>query len=198
MEESIFVQNNDLWKLQFSWLLSIWSQLLVCSWNSWNSLHSWSKLLLFLSLFHSIPSFVQSFQSNELPSPDFIAQYLSFLGLPKNVLDEIIAHAYQTAKKYEEIPWFRKSDPPSLGSVHSASPPLSPPIKDSQRTVTPNPFGPVQSNIQSSFCSSYHSNGGDWDVLRSAIDGVVDDTQIRNNFVKSFRLFSDSLPFKRD
>jgi hypothetical protein len=139
-------------------------------------------------------------ESDELPDPAFIAQYLSFLGLPKQALEDIINHAYHTATLFTELKWYmaaRKSSSSELqsfGSTRSASSSNSPTkdlpkadqqppqpfqvLQDQQQQATSpassNPITiPKPTTISDAFCSSVASNGGnEWNSLCSAINGL--------------------------
>uniref|UniRef100_A0AC35GE50 C3H1-type domain-containing protein n=1 Tax=Panagrolaimus sp. PS1159 TaxID=55785 RepID=A0AC35GE50_9BILA len=97
--------------------------------------------------------------SNELPDADFITQYLSFLGLPSQTLEQIIQNAYYVANLLtsSESPWFSlsKSSFPDLPSINSAS--------NSQNSDIPSEpinIPIISKSKRDKFYSSYISNGG--------------------------------------
>uniref|UniRef100_A0A914Z622 C3H1-type domain-containing protein n=1 Tax=Panagrolaimus superbus TaxID=310955 RepID=A0A914Z622_9BILA len=157
-------------------------------------------------------------ETEELPDPIFISQYLSFLGLPKQTLEQIIQYAYTVANLFSSTDnpqWFTSSkksaatnDLPSFDSISSLSGPLSPNKKNIEKinndksdlplidSTKPINIIPKQPNNEK-FLSSLTSNGG-WGEIESALNDIVDENSgINENFddkfcANSYRLFGDS------
>uniref|UniRef100_A0A914Z4T7 C3H1-type domain-containing protein n=1 Tax=Panagrolaimus superbus TaxID=310955 RepID=A0A914Z4T7_9BILA len=156
-------------------------------------------------------------ESEELPEPTYIKQYLSFLGLPSNTLDQIIQRAYFVASLFTSEAGSKKSSSTesSMIPTRSTSPSLHSPIESHcQRSFSaavapppaPTTFSdsmnpPTQqcSSIDSNnkFLSSLASNGG-WGDIESAINGAVNDKEEDESpFGKGYHLFGNSFNLQK-
>lgn len=118
-----------------------------------------------------------SFQSDDLPTPEFMTQYLSFLGLPQPVLTNIIKDAYTVAAAYKERQW-SSSTSSSDGPLH---------LRDFNIGST--------TRRPSVFNSSLASNGS-WEHIRTMVPGTVEEPPTSSKFENSFHLFGDNYPLK--
>uniref|UniRef100_A0AC35FI51 C3H1-type domain-containing protein n=1 Tax=Panagrolaimus sp. PS1159 TaxID=55785 RepID=A0AC35FI51_9BILA len=124
-------------------------------------------------------------ESDELPDPEFIIQYLSFLGLPNQYLQQIIHEAYQIASFHQSIsnsPTSSKQSAPSHTSTTSLSLTNSP-INNVLPTVT-DPIASTPKSKPDKFYSSIASNGG-WADIESALSDIIGN----NLFGKSYEYF---------
>jgi hypothetical protein len=76
-------------------------------------------------------------ESDELPDAGLITQYLSFLGLPSQILDQIIQHAYCVANLHASVESTLKKSSTDLPPIGSASSSNSP-INTSPSSTTPS------------------------------------------------------------
>lgn len=132
--------------------------------------------------------------TEELPTPEFMTQYLSFLGLPLPVLSNIIKQAYQNANCQKERQWFiPKSPKPSPTS--SVEPSLS------ENSIDLDFQHRLKINDAPSVFDFSVASNGNWAHLRAMIDGTVDESDSHtcgtSTFASSFHLFGDDYPLKR-
>uniref|UniRef100_A0AC34PX43 C3H1-type domain-containing protein n=1 Tax=Panagrolaimus sp. JU765 TaxID=591449 RepID=A0AC34PX43_9BILA len=148
---------------------------------------------------------------SQCPSAEDIHRYLSYLGLPKRQLDEIISHAYFTAGLHQQKP-----SPPSWQVSSSTPPPyygLPPYFSQTQSCDTsptkyedfisfqPRPSVAVPLPQPQDFQSSVTSDG-DWDRIHTMVESILGKSDSAGapqvDFGKSFRLFEENYPLKKE
>uniref|UniRef100_A0A7E4URJ7 C3H1-type domain-containing protein n=1 Tax=Panagrellus redivivus TaxID=6233 RepID=A0A7E4URJ7_PANRE len=156
-------------------------------------------------------------RSPQLPTPDYIHQYLAYLGLPKNLVDSMINYSYQMAcaSIVAAPPAAATTEPTVIGAP---SPPK--PVKEFE-LERPASCGAIPTSAQSEvptidlpqasqFVHPSRSSGDDWDALNNILDHAfcsnftnAPPTSTMNSppkgslFNKSFRIFGDSYPIKQ-
>ncbi|KAE9547983.1 hypothetical protein FO519_008802 [Halicephalobus sp. NKZ332] len=138
---------------------------------------------------------------SQYPTSEYIHEYLSHLGLPKSKLEEFINSAAQNAGLQGEQknfpswmlhqPDLDKLPPPFIPRSRAAISCTNSPVKENFCSSSPE-------DAREAFQSSM-ANDDDFNLYTSIV-GTLDrsDGASRSEFLKSFRLFGDSYPLKRE
>lgn len=156
-------------------------------------------------------------RSPQLPTPDYIHQYLAYLGLPKNLVDSMINYAYQMAcaSIVATPPSSANLDANPVGALSPPKPSkdfeLERPASCSAIPASNYSEIPTINLLQTNQLAQPPRNGDEWDALNSILDhafssnfanapppaSMMNSPPRGSLFNKSFRIFGDSYPIKQ-